>query len=147
MTVWAAPDKYFFPAMRRDATTREKPLRNGKWPPDLFLRKEESKMPGTKIQWGQVAVVLSIVVLSWWAATQWTAWELGFQPELGRPWFVLFHHWSVYAPPLFFWWWFEFDAYAPNVFARGAWMAGSGGGGDAAEFPPVAGAAEFSPTV
>jgi len=85
------------------------------------------EQPGTRIQWGQVAVVLSMILLSWWGATQWTAWELGFQPELGRPWFVLFHRWPVYAPPLFFWWWYVFDAYAPNVFARGAWIAGSGG--------------------
>ena len=85
------------------------------------------QQPGTQILWGQIALVLSLIVLSWWAATQWTAWELAFQPELGRPWFVLFHRWPVYAPPLFFWWWYVFDAYAPNVFARGAWIAGSGG--------------------
>jgi type IV secretion system protein VirD4 len=84
-------------------------------------------MSGTKILWGQIALVLSLIVLSWWAATQWTAWELAFQPELGRPWFRLFHRWPVYAPPLFFWWWYVFDAYAPNVFARGAWIAGAGG--------------------
>lgn len=84
-------------------------------------------MSGTKILWGQIVLVLSLIVLSWWVATEWTAWELAFQPELGRPWFVLFHRWPVYAPPLFFWWWYVFDAYAPNVFARGAWIAGSGG--------------------
>ncbi|MBV1838836.1 conjugal transfer protein TraG [Acetobacter estunensis] len=84
--------------------------------------------PGTRIQWGQALVVLSMIVLSWWTATQWTAWELAFQPELGRPWFTVLHRWPVYAPPLFFWWWYEFDAYAPAVFARGAWIAGSGGG-------------------
>lgn len=83
--------------------------------------------PGTRIQWGQALVVLSMIVLSWWTATQWTAWELAFQPELGRPWFTVLHRWPVYAPPLFFWWWYEFDAYAPAVFARGAWIAGSGG--------------------
>ncbi|KXV74119.1 conjugal transfer protein TraG [Acetobacter malorum] len=83
--------------------------------------------PGTRIQWGQALLVLSMIVLSWWTATQWTAWELAFQPELGRPWFMVLHRWPVYAPPLFFWWWYEFDAYAPAVFARGAWIAGSGG--------------------
>ena len=69
--------------------------------------------PGTRIQWGQAFVVLSMIMLSWWTATQWTAWELAFQPELGRPWFTVLHRWPVYAPPLFFWWWYEFDAYAP----------------------------------
>jgi hypothetical protein len=24
-----------------------------------------------------------------WAATQWTAWRLGYQPQLGQPWFEL----------------------------------------------------------
>ena len=27
-------------------------------------------MSGTKILWGQIALVLSLIVLSWWAATQ-----------------------------------------------------------------------------
>ncbi|WP_149026460.1 hypothetical protein [Acetobacter aceti] len=36
----SAPGKYFFPAVRRDATMREKSLRIGKWPPDLSVRKE-----------------------------------------------------------------------------------------------------------
>ena len=26
-----------------------------------------------------------------WTATEWTAWRLGFQPELGRLWFELLH--------------------------------------------------------
>ncbi|GAJ30376.1 conjugal transfer protein TraG [Acidomonas methanolica] len=85
------------------------------------------QQPGTRVQWGQVTVVLSIILVSWWGATQWTAWELAFQPELGPPWFTILHRWPVYAPPLFFWWWYAFDAYAPAVFARGAWIAGSGG--------------------
>lgn len=50
-------------------------------------------------------------------ATQWTAWQLGYQPELGRPWFVLMGH-PIYAPPAFFWWWYFFDAYAPKIFIR-----------------------------
>ena len=35
-------------------------------------------MPTTKIHWGQIFVVLSIVLVSLCAATQWTAWRLGF---------------------------------------------------------------------
>ncbi|NHN89437.1 conjugal transfer protein TraG [Acetobacter conturbans] len=84
-------------------------------------------MSGSRILWGQLLVVLALVVLSWWVATEWVAWKLEFQPELGRPWFTLCHYWPVYAPPLVFWWWYEFDAYAPQVFARGGWIAGSGG--------------------
>src|SRR5260370_33662795 len=83
-------------------------------------------MNATKILWGQVLVV-SIVVLAFiWAATEWTAWRLGFQSQLGHPWFALFG-WPFYQPPAFFWWWFAYDAYAPDVFFEGAYIAVSGG--------------------
>lgn len=77
-------------------------------------------MSASRVAWGQVILVFTIMLLFWWAATEWTAWRLGFQPELGAPWFVLGHRWPVYAPPLFFWWWYEFDAYAPGIFVHGA---------------------------
>jgi type IV secretion system protein VirD4 len=83
-------------------------------------------MSATKILWGQILVVSLIVLATTWAATQWTAWQLGFQPQLGRPWFELFG-WPVYHPPAFFWWWYFYDAYAPHVFVEGAYIAASGG--------------------
>ncbi|MBL6854182.1 MAG: conjugal transfer protein TraG [Alphaproteobacteria bacterium] len=83
-------------------------------------------MSATKILWGQILVVSLIVLATNWAATQWTAWQLGFQPQLGRPWFELFG-WPVYYPPAFFWWWYFYDAYAPHVFVKGAYIAASGG--------------------
>ena len=46
-------------------------------------------MSATKILWGQVITVFAIVLLAIWTATEWTAWRLGFQPELGTPWFEL----------------------------------------------------------
>jgi type IV secretion system protein VirD4 len=61
-----------------------------------------------------------------WAATQWTAWRLGFQAQLGAPWFEL-AGWPVYYPPAFLWWWFSFDAYAPAIFTGGGIIAASGG--------------------
>lgn len=79
-----------------------------------------------KILWGQLATVFGIVLLSIWAATQWTAASLGFQPQLGKPWFFLADY-PVYPPPAFFWWWFAFDAYAPHIFMQGAAIAVSGG--------------------
>jgi type IV secretion system protein VirD4 len=82
-------------------------------------------MSGTKILWGQVIVVGLIVLLAIWGATEWTAWRLAYQPELGRPWFEL-SGWKVYYPPVFFWWWFVYDAYAPQVFVEGALIAASG---------------------
>ncbi|MDR3376617.1 MAG: IncP-type conjugal transfer protein TraG, partial [Ancalomicrobiaceae bacterium] len=83
-------------------------------------------MSATKILWGQIAVVLLIVLVTTWGATEWTAWQLGFQPQLGSPWFQL-AGWPFYPPPAFFWWWFSFDAYAPDIFNEGAFIAASGG--------------------
>ncbi|MDR3493871.1 MAG: conjugal transfer protein TraG, partial [Ancalomicrobiaceae bacterium] len=83
-------------------------------------------MSATKILWGQVLTVFAIVLLTMWTATEWTAWRLGFQPELGRPWFEVLHF-PVYRPPAFLWWWFAYDAYAPSIFIEGAYIAASGG--------------------
>ena len=83
-------------------------------------------MPATKILWGQILVVSLIVLSMIWAATQWTAWRLGFQSQLGAPWFELWG-WPIYYPPAFFWWWYAYDAYAPPIFVEGAVIAASGG--------------------
>ena len=83
-------------------------------------------LSGTKILWGQVVAVFSIVLLAIWAATEWTAWRLGFQPQLGLPWFEILHF-PIYLPPAFFWWWYAFDAYAPSIFVEGGCIAASGG--------------------
>ena len=47
-----------------------------------------------------------MVVLAFlWAATEWTAWRLAFQPQLGPAWFMIWH-WPIYQPlALFIWWW------------------------------------------
>jgi type IV secretion system protein VirD4 len=84
-------------------------------------------MSSTKVLWGQTCVVLGIVLLTMWAATQWVAWKLGFQPRLGRPWFELIDGVPIYYPPAFFWWWYAYDAYAPGIFLQGACIAASGG--------------------
>ena len=83
-------------------------------------------MSGTKILWGQMLGALAMVLLGCWAATEWTAWHLGFQPALGAPW-VRFGVVRLYQPQLFFAWWYHFDAYAPGVFAKGAAIACAGG--------------------
>ncbi len=83
-------------------------------------------MSAAKILWGQIVAVVLIILASVWAATQWTAAALGFQPELGTPWFMLFGN-PVYRPYDLFWWWFSFDAYAPHIFDQGGMIATSGG--------------------
>jgi type IV secretion system protein VirD4 len=84
-------------------------------------------MPTTKILWGQITLVCLIVLITMWAATQWVAWKLGYQAQLGPPWFELGQGRPVYVPPAFFWWWYAYDAYAPEVFVEGACIAASGG--------------------
>jgi type IV secretion system protein VirD4 len=83
-------------------------------------------MSATRILWGQILAVLAIVLVTTWAATQWTAWRLGFQAQLGSPWFEL-GGWPFYPPPAFFWWWYFYDAYAPWIFYEGAAIAASDG--------------------
>ena len=85
-------------------------------------------MRSTRILWGQLLLVSAVAFAAVWAATQWTAWRLGYQPGLGSPWFLLGEH-PVYAPPAFFWWWYWYDAYAPHIFEMGALIAAGGGFG------------------
>lgn len=83
-------------------------------------------MSATKVQWDQILIVLMTALMAVWAATEWTAWRLAFQPELGPPWFRLVGL-AVYQPQSFFLWWYHFDAYAPSIFMEGAYIAASGG--------------------
>ena len=76
-------------------------------------------MSATKILWGQIVVVCLIVLVTIWGSTQWTAWRLGFQAELGPPWFELARGVPVYLPPTFFWWWYAYDVYAPPAHCHG----------------------------
>ncbi|WP_291208750.1 conjugal transfer protein TraG [Hyphomonas sp.] len=81
--------------------------------------------PG-KILLGQVGIVLIVIVLTHWFATQWTADALGHQPALGAPWLVVADR-PVYLPWRLFQWWYAYEAYAPDVFARAGLIAASGG--------------------
>tara|TARA_Y100001933_G_scaffold238529_1_gene262343 strand:+ start:557 stop:1867 length:1311 start_codon:yes stop_codon:yes gene_type:complete len=83
-------------------------------------------MSGTKILWGQISIVFLIVLVSVWSGTQWVAFRLGFQPQLGPAWFEI-ADWPVYYPPALFWWWYFYEAYAPRIFAEGGIIAASGG--------------------
>lgn len=83
-------------------------------------------MSGTKILWGQILAVCSIVVAGIWGATQWTAAALGYQAQLGEP---IGHAFGmpIYPPPAFFWWWFSYEAYAPAIFETGGVIAAASG--------------------
>ena len=83
-------------------------------------------MTPTKLLIGQIVVVFAIVLAGIWFATQWAAWKLAWQPELGPPWFLI-GHWPVYHPWAIFPWWYHFDAYAPHVFDQAGTIAGASG--------------------
>jgi len=80
----------------------------------------------TGILFGQITVVLSVVFLGVWTATQWTAAALAYQAQLGSPWFTLSGT-PVYKPWQLFEWWYFYDAYAPELFVRGGAIAASSG--------------------
>jgi type IV secretion system protein VirD4 len=80
----------------------------------------------TKLLLGQIVVVFAIVVFGVWFATQWAAARLGYQPELGQPWFYLFDV-AIYRPWSIFSWWYHFDAYSPRTFSEAGAAAGASG--------------------
>ena len=84
-------------------------------------RHERDQDPGA-----EVLVVSGVTLAFVWGATEWVAWRLAFQPQLGRWWFEILG-WPVDDPPAFLWWWFAYDAYARDVFVEGAYIAASGG--------------------
>jgi type IV secretion system protein VirD4 len=81
--------------------------------------------PG-RILLGQVSIVLVVIILTNWFATQWTAAAFGYQPALGAPWFHV-DRLPVYKPWRLFQWWYAYEAYAPEVFAQAGFIASSGG--------------------
>jgi type IV secretion system protein VirD4 len=74
----------------------------------------------------QTGTALLVVVTSLWAATQWAAAMLAYQPALGAPLLDLVLI-KLYAPWQLFAWWLAFDAQAPDVFARAGAVAALGG--------------------
>ncbi|MEW9855623.1 conjugal transfer protein TraG [Novosphingobium sp. M1R2S20] len=83
-------------------------------------------MTPTKLLIGQILVVFAVVLLGVWAATQWAAAMLAYQPQLGAPWFLLGGK-PIYRPWALFGWWFHYDAYAPAVFDKAGMLAGASG--------------------
>jgi type IV secretion system protein VirD4 len=70
-------------------------------------------------------VVFALIIGAVWLATQMTAEALGFQAALGAPWFMAGET-PIYKPWRLFQWWYAYEAYAPEVFARGGLIAVSG---------------------
>ena len=83
-------------------------------------------MTPTKLLVGQILIVFAIIIAGVWAATQWAAAMLAYQPELGSPWIRVLGH-PVYHPWALFGWWFHFEAYARPVFDQAGALAGASG--------------------
>jgi type IV secretion system protein VirD4 len=83
-------------------------------------------MTPTKLLIGQILIVFAIVGLGLWAATQWAASMLGYQPQLGLPWFTI-GELPFYRPWALFGWWYHYEAYAPVVFDKAGALAGASG--------------------
>jgi type IV secretion system protein VirD4 len=83
-------------------------------------------MTPTKLLIGQILLVLAIVAAGLWAATQWAASMLAYQPALGTP-LLVAGEMPVYRPWSLFVWWFHYEAYAPAVFDKAGALAASGG--------------------
>src|ERR1700730_8508278 len=83
-------------------------------------------MTSNNVLIGQVIIVVMIIVLGTWIATEWTAAHLGFQLRLGLPWFHM-GRFPVYYPWRLFEWWYAYEAYAPQIFNRGGEIAASSG--------------------
>jgi type IV secretion system protein VirD4 len=83
-------------------------------------------MTSNNVLIGQVIIVVMIIVLGTWIATEWTAAHLGFQLRLGLPWFHM-GRLPVYYPWRLFEWWYAYEAYAPQIFNRGGEIAASSG--------------------
>jgi type IV secretion system protein VirD4 len=80
----------------------------------------------TRLLIGQILLVFAIVIGGVWAATQWAAAALAYQPALGPAWFHLGDV-PIYRPWALFGWWYHYDAYAPHLFDRAGMVAGASG--------------------
>jgi type IV secretion system protein VirD4 len=80
----------------------------------------------TKFLAGQIAVIFAVAVGGMWVATQWAAWKLGYQPQLGPEWFTVLRL-PVYRPWSLFAWWYAYDAYAPSIFNEAGSIAALSG--------------------
>ena len=83
-------------------------------------------MTPTRVLIVQMIVVIMTVIGGVWGATQWIAFQLRFQAQLGEPWFTFFEL-PIYYPWRLFEWWFAFAPYAPNLFNQAGLIAAGGG--------------------
>lgn len=80
----------------------------------------------SKLLVGQIVIVFTLIIGAMWAATQWAAQSLGYQPQLGPAWFTVGDR-PVYFPWRLFEWWYAYEAYAPHIFRTAGLISAAGG--------------------
>ena len=83
-------------------------------------------MTPTKFLIGQIVLVFAVAVCGMWFATEWAAWHLGFQTELGPCWITVLSF-PIYYPWRLFQWWYAYDAYAHAIFNTAGLIAATSG--------------------
>ena len=81
-------------------------------------------VPG-RIYVGQIIVIITVLIIAAWIATQWAASALSHQVDLGQAWFII-DGYLVYSPWRIFEWWLIYEAYAPDVFLYSGLMISFG---------------------
>ena len=76
---------------------------------------------GGALRVANIVVPIVVIALGVWAATQYVASALAYQPELGHPWLHLAGL-RLYAPWGYFPWLWNYNAYAPAIFTNGVYI-------------------------
>jgi type IV secretion system protein VirD4 len=69
----------------------------------------------SNVFYGHIIVGTLFTLAGTWAATQYVAWALGYQPQLGSP-FLILHGYPLYKPWSWMPWAYHYEPYAPEVF-------------------------------
>ena len=83
-------------------------------------------MSSTRHNLKQAGLAAALAIAALWAATQWTAAQLGHQVALGPVWTTVLGI-PIYAPWKIFPWWLSFGPQAAEVFNRAGMLAVLGG--------------------
>jgi type IV secretion system protein VirD4 len=69
----------------------------------------------SNVFYGHIIVGVVFTILGTWTATQYVAWALGYQPQLGHP-DLIIRGYPLYKPWAWMLWAYHFEPYAPKVF-------------------------------
>ena len=71
--------------------------------------------------YGHVVTGMVFMFFGTWTATQYVAYALGYQPQLGEYAFII-HGIPIYEPWAWFLWAYHYEPYAPAVFDKASWI-------------------------